>query len=180
MAKSSSGTKDWLILSVYVALIYLTIPYTPRARDFFISILGKNFDVAVNSTLLVALAAAVYLIFRNARRRVEIILCVSVFAVIAAYIFIIFRTPITPIEKIHLAEYGLLGYLALNALQDVNPINRRYMLSVAVVLVIGALDEVVQMFFPNRYFQVSDIILNMVSGMLGLSVARLLKTRHSL
>ncbi len=71
-----------------------------------------------------------------------------------------------PEEQVHFIEYGVLSaliYLALT--HDIN--NRSiYSLSSLIVFVFGAIDEVIQWVLPNRIFDIRDIVINGIAGIL--------------
>ena len=62
----------------------------------------------------------------------------------------------------HFAAYGLLGWLVLRALHKTNKLTTKLArASVAWVAAYGASLEVVQWaFFPNRFFEIGDMIAN--------------------
>lgn len=71
-----------------------------------------------------------------------------------------------PAEKIHVAEYGLLGVLLYNALRiDFDRFGKKlYVYGILVCLIVGTLDEIIQLILPNRYFDWCDVFVNGVSG----------------
>jgi len=48
--------------------------------------------------------------------------------------------------------------------------SRVYLKSAAIIVMLGALDEIYQGFLPLRYFNWYDIFLNMIGGLLGLTI----------
>jgi hypothetical protein len=75
-----------------------------------------------------------------------------------------------PEEKIHFIEYGMLAYLIYKALRlDVRD-SKAYVLTFLLVSALGWIDEGIQHILPNRYYQIEDVILNSVSGVLGLAL----------
>lgn len=76
-----------------------------------------------------------------------------------------------PIEATHLLEYGLLSVLIIYALAGEKhrpfPINLYYKAAL-ITLLIGIADEIHQGSLPNRVFDVNDILINAISGVLGL------------
>ena len=67
-----------------------------------------------------------------------------------------------PAEKIHVAEYGLLGILFYNALKiDFDRFGKRlYIYGILGCSIAGFVDEIIQLILPNRYFAWSDVIIN--------------------
>ena len=74
-------------------------------------------------------------------------------------------------EKIHILEYGLLGWLAMRdfSRQDRSGLET-VLYTFIFVLVTSLLDEGFQKLLPWRVFEVRDILTNLVSGILGISV----------
>ncbi len=71
-----------------------------------------------------------------------------------------------PEEQIHFIEYGILSGLIYMALsQNVHNISV-YFLSAFVVFVFGAIDEVIQWILPDRIFDLRDILMNGIAGIL--------------
>ena len=112
-----------------------------------------------------------YLVLRNASRSKSGIykllslgiLCVS------GFIFA-WRQPYVT-EKVHILEYGLLAWLAMRDFwrQDRNVL-KTSLYAFILVLITSCLDEGFQKLLPWRVFEVRDIITNLVSGILGISV----------
>ena len=76
----------------------------------------------------------------------------------------------SPIGRVHLAEYGLLGILFLRALPLGNGA-APYAAAVLATAVTGLGDEVVQHFLPNRVFDWYDVALNSAAGLIGVLLA---------
>lgn len=73
-----------------------------------------------------------------------------------------------PEEKIHFIEYGILAYLVFRALRLDHGAWAAYAGALALTAALGWVDEGIQHLLPNRYYQTSDVVLNAVSGLLGL------------
>ncbi|MFV1976101.1 MAG: VanZ family protein [Candidatus Scalindua sp.] len=83
-----------------------------------------------------------------------------------------------PEEQFHFIEYGILSALIYVALtHDIN--NKSiYFLSAIVVFVFGTIDEVIQWVLPNRCFDIRDLIMNGIAGILAqLLIAMVIKKR---
>jgi len=71
-----------------------------------------------------------------------------------------------PEEQVHFIEYGILSALIYAALShDINNVSI-YFLSAIIVFIFGAIDEVVQWVLPNRIFDIRDIVINGIAGIL--------------
>ena len=79
------------------------------------------------------------------------------------------------VERIHLFEYGLLGWFAARDLthhsrQDVSPYNRLSKYGYAFVFgtLVGIIDECFQGVLPYRHFSIHDILLNSGGSLWGI------------
>jgi VanZ family protein len=73
-----------------------------------------------------------------------------------------------PEEKIHLVEYGFLAVLIYRALDIDFEDLFSYFMAFVLTALLGWGDEGIQYILPNRYYQTQDVILNLISGGLGL------------
>ncbi len=72
-----------------------------------------------------------------------------------------------PEEQVHFIEYGILSGLIYIALTlDIHNNISVYFLSAFIVFVFGAVDEVIQWLLPNRIFDIRDILINGIAGIL--------------
>ena len=112
-----------------------------------------------------------YLVLRNASRSKSGIykLFLNGALCILGFIFAWGQPYVT--EKVHILEYGLLAWLAMRDFwrQDRNVL-KTSLYAFILVLITSCLDEGFQKLQPWRVFEVRDIITNLVSGILGISV----------
>jgi hypothetical protein len=73
-----------------------------------------------------------------------------------------------PEEKLHLLEYGLLGYLTWRAFRVDFSRCKSYGLAFLLSSLLGWGDELIQEILPNRYYQTEDVVLNIFSSFMGL------------
>jgi len=72
-------------------------------------------------------------------------------------------------EKLHILEYGLLGYLALGDLSKKDKYKLKNILAALFFITfVGVADEYLQWLLPYRVFEIRDISTNVVSGALGM------------
>jgi len=103
--------------------------------------------------------------FSSVRRKSTLSLLIIA---IVAYVFGFIALKI-PEEKIHFIEYGFLAYFVFRAISfDLKEEPFVYFLSLLLVSLIGWGDEGLQHILPNRYYQIQDVLLNSISGALGL------------
>ena len=92
--------------------------------------------------------------------------------IIGVYIFLIVRLGISPIERTHLFEYGLLAILIKDALaerktqkaESISPWLGSFLLTV----LLGCLDEGIQYVLPDRVFDPRDILFNTLAAFMAL------------
>ncbi len=74
-----------------------------------------------------------------------------------------------PEERIHLVQFGLLGLLACPSLKGREDGGWIWLWKpLLLVLLIGAADEVLQWFLPDRVFDTRDILFNALGGVWGI------------
>ncbi len=152
-----------LVIS-YVALIYLTLPIMRPVLNFLKAHLGSRFDLLTDIVLIAVMAGLSLMLIKSKISWKQWILALIVFC-LYGYGLNILKIPE---ERIHLLEYGLLSFLVFR----VYPAEWSFLFSCwqtfLIVSFIGTLDEIIQYLIPNRVGDVRDIMLNIVSGLLGL------------
>lgn len=125
--------------------------------------LAKAFCVAL---FVVAVSLILVRAFKPRRSFIK-----SICSIIIAAVGIIFawRQPYF-VEKMHILEYGLLGWLSARDFRD-NPSRiKQVMAALLFISLISALDEYFQKILPYRVGEIRDFITNVVSGILGVSL----------
>lgn len=180
MNKIASRTIDWLILIAYVGLIYGTLPAMPKVSAFFSSLLGRYFRFTSNAALIaIILVTFVIILKHRPRSRNLLLFYIAMASVFIAYLMLLlFALPIVA-EKMHLLEYGFLGYLALRAVRGLRPVWKRYACAFFMIALVGYCDELIQKFTPGRYYELRDVVLNIISGILGLLIIKLCSTERA-
>jgi hypothetical protein len=165
LTKNISGI--WLLIALYIAVIYLTLPLMRPVLNYLYSSVGKGtLSVMVNLSLGIASASIVLL---SVKRGLPRALLIGILLVIAAlFIYGMDR----PEERIHFLEYGVLGFMVLKGMKE-----HRHMivLSFVFVALVGAVDELIQWLLPNRVGDLRDIAMNAAGGMLGIWTGKLLQ-----
>lgn len=98
--------------------------------------------------------------------------------IISIYGMVMVRLFLSPEERTHLFEYGLVGYVLFQALLERNK-NLGQIRSPAIVAILGTgllgwLDEIIQGFLPNRYYDLRDVGFNALAGLLAVAATLLL------
>ncbi|MGI8783040.1 MAG: VanZ family protein [Acidobacteriota bacterium] len=178
-ASARSRRFRWIVVFVYVALIYTTIPYTSRLWSearyrLDVQYATLAFYLLAPAGLIVALIALRATRFQP-WRVAALAACGGVYYGLYGNIFQ------TPGEKIHLLEYGLLSFIILWAVDNqlVPPgrlyLARRVGLALLLAFLFGIWDETIQNYIPARHYDLRDIWINWLSSILGMIVCLLMR-----
>jgi len=159
----------WRWTAAYTALILTTVTLVRTVTEA-LRTQGLVWVVHYGAIVIGGLVGAVILnaFVKKARGRW---VSLGVLAFVAVVYAVFMRTLATyPVERIHLLQYGLLGFLVFRSFGPGTEGLRRYAYSAVVVFVIGFADEIIQGFVPTRYFDMKDVFVNLASGALGLAL----------
>lgn len=156
-------------LGIYIVI---SASFMLQVRSFLIETFG---DAAVKRAffLLFFLVAALYVVYIIYKRLPLYSIALSLFIFALAYLLILWQPFFS--EKLHVLEYGILGYLALRDLskRDKKAL-RNIIYAVGFVLLVTSLDEGFQYFLPYRVGEMRDVVTNIISGFLGIVQCRLM------
>jgi len=162
--------KAWVLVIVYTLFIYSTLSVMPSIWRTLWGHTQGRIDLMGGLVTVLALVFFLGLIFV---KRLRWTVVVGLFVLGAVYGWLLLQLGTSPAERLHLAEYGLLGYFAYRALiLDFSP-SKALVLAWGVAIVLGAGDEGMQWILPTRVFEWKDIGLNAVSSGLGLLIVAL-------
>jgi len=159
----------WGAALAYVIFVYSTIPLLPEVW----AMLREYTQGAVRHLgTVIIVGGALALIFRLLRKvRGQIWRYVGLLFAAAAYAYLLGEFARFPAERLHLVEYGFMGYVIFRALRmDVGK-GWAYVGAWGIAVLVGVGDECIQWVLPQRFFEVKDIQLNAVSAALGLVIA---------
>lgn len=162
----------WLITILYISFIYATLGIAPaiwkNLNNFF-----KGHGVVAQYIIYSAIFILVFIYILFVKKEKSLAGYLLFFLFVGIF-FIMVRFEKNPGEKIHMAQYGLLGVLLYNALKiDFNIFDKYlYLWGSLICLIAGAMDEVIQGILPNRFFTWHDIFINGLSGIIALLVIR--------
>lgn len=171
MRSISKHKKAWLIVLLYTVFLYSTL-YIMRP---ICSFLEKHtpFKLLVNIVVLICVGVLLYIFYTLVHPKKMSLYLLVILGLLVG--FFSFRLIERPEEKMHFLEYGLLGFLVYRA----SSFNFRGLVllifSLFLVLLLGFVDEVIQYFLPNRFYDKRDILLNWLASGLGLYFTRLFK-----
>ena len=157
----------WLWTLIVVGVLYSTLGVTPMVAA---SPLFRDLNAAL-FLLGMALVGAT-IVVRGLKLQLTGLNLGIVLGVVAAYVLVFVRFTSTE-ERSHLIEYGVVAAFIHEALEERSNQDRfvpfRSVLAVAVTALIGAVDEFIQYFIPNRYFDPVDIFFNTMAAVLAVA-----------
>ena len=159
---SSRERRLWAWTFIVVSVLYSTLGVTPMVAA---SLLSKNLNAALFLVGMMLVAATI--VSRGLKIRLSGANLGIVLGVAAAYILVFVRFTSTE-ERSHLIEYGVVAAFIHEALEERARQGRRVplypLIAVLATALIGAVDEFIQGFIPNRVFDPQDIFFNTMAG----------------
>ena len=168
----------WSLIGCYVTFIYSTLYIMRPILNFLKATLKSYLNLSVGVMFLIILSLVLAHIISNREHySVNQYLWFSFISCLYGLVLYILELPE---EQVHFIEYGILSALIYVALtHDIN--NKSiYFLSAIIVFVFGTIDEVIQWVLPNRCFDIRDLIMNGIAGILAqLLIATVIKKRKA-
>ena len=155
----------WGVTLLYTTLIYSTLSVMPQVWKTLWDFTQGRIDYV--GWVLISVASMTLLVYLVVHGRIVLSL-LSVFPLGSANVFLLMELGGSPAERIHLTEYGFLGFLVLWALRMDLSGKWFYFWGWMIASGIGLLDEGIQWLLPNRVFEWKDVGLNVVSSGLGI------------
>lgn len=165
MSQSRYIFRRWRLFFIYCAFLYASLPFAPRLWDKIVASIGK---VALILPFLSLIVVGVLIIFKIflLKKRYALLGAFMICAACAIF-FVILRNLEFPAEKIHVIEYGLLAAIIYRSINKKQSLKAVYFKIFVIGFTVGFFDEIIQLFLPNRVFDVNDIFLNGSSVLLG-------------
>lgn len=166
---SSKERRLWLwAFSVLVAIAASLFIGRPLA-----SILSnQNIQAIFFLSCMILIAIAIFIhAWKTKPSKVELSILIGILAV---YAMLILRLGIP--ERSHLIEYSVLAIFIHKALLErfKNQKSKTATISIGIAFLIGVVDESIQLFLPNRVFDVQDILFNGLAVVMAIAVSVLL------
>jgi hypothetical protein len=160
----------WFWALVVVVAIYSTLGLAGTLAEALRerNLLGVSFALGL---LLVAVAiAGGGLKRRPGRWEMWVVLGIK-----AVYGMVLVRMGLSPEERTHLFEYGLVAVLIHQALTERRRQRRRgtvlAALAVVITALLGLLDEGIQALVPNRVHDLRDVVFNAFAGLMAVAAS---------
>jgi len=160
-----AGRVLWVFIFLYIGFIYATLPLARSILNRLYQMIGSDTLSFITNFLIIFIFALGIYGFRKKGLR-------NFFMFITpAIVMIIFAIQLErPEERIHFLEYGFLGFLVYKGFEKVNTL--RPLVMGGFVIAVGAVDEIIQWFLPNRVGDLRDVAFNSLGGLLGLWFAK--------
>ena len=162
----------WLWALLVLATIYSTLfigqPLTRILESQMI-----QFIIFMLGLVLVGVTIIVYGL-KTKPRKIEIVLLLGI---ITVYIMFFLRLGIP--ERTHLIEYSVLGIFIHEALLERNKQDTRLLktslLAIVITVLLGVIDESLQLIIPNRVFDPVDILFNSLAAFIAIGYSSFLR-----
>ncbi len=156
----------WKWVLAYTALLLLTLNQTRRFLNWLAE---HNLSGFLGIALFLAgVGCLLFVLYRIRRVRGGFTASsvLRVLAMLGLYMFCMLTTTDLTADRIHFVQYGILGILCFRAVQPSHRTVRRVAYATVVVFAIGLLDEGIQGLLDGRYFDVRDIVIDLLAGLL--------------
>ena len=160
----------WIWTVIIVVAIYATLSLQGKLAAFL-----RDMDMLVNVYILLLILMVLAIISSGLKQRfgrVEIWVTVGI---IAVYGMLLLRLFLSPEERTHLFEYGLVGVLLFQALTERKQNGRQVwspaLIAIVVTALLGWLDEGIQAILPNRVYDIRDVGFNALAGLLAIAAS---------
>jgi len=147
------------------SLIVISASFVRQLMDLLTSYLGeKGFLVLIGALTASCLLFFLIYVIKNAHPRVFRFSLLLLALIIG--LTLMWKIEIIE-ERIHILEYGLLGWFAARDLISRKKKAKGIILACLVVLLFGTIDEVFQKILPYRVGEARDLVLNGLGGLWG-------------
>ena len=133
--------------------------------DFIQVYIGKE-KVIILLGLTMIIVCLMFLIF-TMKKKIHAIKTPALILVLITGLILAWQIKI-PVEKVHILEYGVLGWFIARDLIKVKRKNTGIILACIFCIVVGVLDELFQAVLPYRVFDLRDIVFNGLGGAWGI------------
>ncbi len=166
-SQEATAVRRWSFTIFIGIFIIISAAFMRQIMNFSKLYVGeKGFEVSVG--LLIILSGLTFFIFAiiNSAGLVKTLVLIGILVVGLSLAW----QMRLPEEKIHVLEYGILGWLTMKDLVLVNKRIKSLVLAGVFCVAVGALDELFQAVLPYRVFEVRDIVANILGGIWGVTL----------
>ena len=177
----SPNVRRWGVLGLYVAAIYASLPFGPRVGLALLRISLGSWLLGPGLPVLAILGGGALLV-RLARRRAPWWAYGGLVGAAVGYAVAFSWLRAQRLERTHLPEYGVVAWLAWRAIEPALPGRvAPFVVAALLTAAIGWSDELLQRVVPGRVYDLRDVAMNALGGVLALLVlaaVRAGRTRH--
>jgi len=161
----TTAGKKWAGAFGYVAVIYLTLPVMRGFLNWIRKILtAQAFSITTNLFMGTAFILLMFYLLRRHFPFGRIL----IFLLVCSVFLIFIKNLKLPEERVHFLEYGLCGFLFMDASALKKWAGwRKAALAVMLAIAAGVIDELIQGILPSRVYDIRDIYFNSVAGIGG-------------
>lgn len=152
-------SKFTIFISIF---IIVSASFMRQVVDFIRDNYGNYvFSISVWSVFVLILLGVIYYLFRQ---RPKILKVIGTLLLITLSIFFLWQIK-NPAERIHILEYGILGWFAVYDLKKREEESyKKFLLPLILIIMISALDESFQWILPYRVGDFKDLGFNILGG----------------
>ena len=146
--------------------IIISSSFMSQLMKFFIKVFGElAFAILIGIIFFIALFYFAVFIVKS---KLNLYRTLLIILLLAGGIFLAWQLEI-PQERIHILEYGILGWFASRGLIT-HTKKEGIIFSWILIIVIGILDELFQKVLPYRVGDIRDIMFNSLGGLWGIAL----------
>ena len=176
MFSSQRERRLWRCTLISILGIYLTLPLASTFAEY---LYNQGFAAIAFLTAMALVAATVVMQALETRPRgVEIGVGIGIAVV---YLLVLFR--LTLPERSHLIEYSVVAAFTYEALLE----RKRHhhfpipaILAIVLTSAAGTIDELIQYVLPNRHFELTDILFNVLASVMAVVAIVILRGTRKL
>ncbi len=154
-----------LTLSISV-LIILSASFMRQLLDSIQRLTGDHFNLFRDGIIFLFGLGLLFFVINKATTRMRLFLQLAMFG---AAIILLFQMKLA-IERIHIIEYGLLGYLIARDLLKAKRTLPGIVIACLFACCVGIIDELFQAILPYRFYDTRDIMFNILGGLWGVGL----------
>jgi len=164
-----SKNKLWALIIIYVLFIYVSLPFFPAFIGTLKGFISKELLNILSLLMSISFFLLLSIWIYNKKYKLKQFLLIISPLLLLTYLSLSLDVWV---ERIHFIEYAVLGLLISRAV-DVRTL-QGIICTGCLVTLIGAVDEIIQWFLPNRVGDMRDVFMNSVGGLSGLWLGRFL------
>ncbi|MFH1353275.1 MAG: VanZ family protein [bacterium] len=159
------AVKKWAIAFGYVGVIYLTLPVMRGLLNWIRKIsTAQAFSITTNLFMGFVFILLMFYLLRRHFPFSRIL----IFLLVCSVFLIFIKNLKLPEERVHFLEYGLCGFLFMDAAALKKWAGwRKVAIAVLLAVSAGVIDELLQGILPSRVYDIRDIYFNSVAGIGG-------------